>query len=58
MMTADNGMVAQWQTYLGNLAMSRAATSRRLDPSEVYRCQGGNQQLARRLVDAIGAARG
>ena len=23
--------------------------------SEVYRCQGGNQQLARKLVEAIGA---
>ena len=25
--------------------------------SEVYRCRGGNQQLARKLQEAIGAAR-
>jgi monoamine oxidase len=58
MMTADNGMVTQWQSYLGNLAMVKGGGLEKYwTESEVYRCQGGNQQLARRLVDAIGTAR-
>jgi monoamine oxidase len=58
MMTADNGVVTEWQSYLGNLAMVKGGGLEKYwDESEVYRCRGGNQQLARRLVDAIGAAR-
>jgi monoamine oxidase len=58
MMAADNGMVTQWQSYLGNLAMVKGGGLEKYwTESEVYRCQGGNQQLARKLVDAIGAAR-
>jgi len=58
MMMSDNGMVTQWQSYLGNLAMVKGGGLEKYwTESEVYRCQGGNQQLARKLVDAIGAAR-
>jgi monoamine oxidase len=58
MMTADNGVVTEWQSYLGNLAMVKGGGLEKYwDESEVYRCRGGNQQLARRLVDSIGAAR-
>jgi monoamine oxidase len=58
MMAADNGMVTQWQSYLGNLAMVKGGGLEKYwTESEVFRCQGGNQQLARKLVDAIGSAR-
>jgi monoamine oxidase len=56
MMMADNGMVTEWQSYLANLAMVKGGGLEKYwTESEVYRCQGGNQQLARKLVDAIGA---
>jgi monoamine oxidase len=56
MMMADNGMVTEWQSYLGNLAMVKGGGLEKYwSESEVYRCRGGNQQLARKLVDAIGA---
>jgi monoamine oxidase len=58
MMTADNGMVTEWQSYLGNLAMVKGGGLEKYwDESEVYRCKGGNQQLAHKLVAQIGAAR-
>jgi monoamine oxidase len=58
MMTADNGMLTEWQSYLGNLAMVKGGGLEKYwTESEVYRCKGGNQQLARRLADAVGAAR-
>ena len=58
MMTADNGVVTEWQSYLGNLAMVKGGGLEKYWlESEVYRCKGGNQQLARRLVTAIGATR-
>jgi monoamine oxidase len=58
MMTADNGVVTEWQSYLANLAMVKGGGLEKYwDESEVYRCKGGNQQLARRLVTEIGAAR-
>ncbi len=54
-MTADNGMVTAWQSYLGNLAMVKGGGLERYwTESEVYRCKGGNQQLARRLAATIG----
>jgi monoamine oxidase len=56
MMMADNGMVAEWQSYLANLAMVKGGGLEKYwSESEVYRCQGGNQQLARKFVEAIGA---
>ncbi len=58
MMTADNGMVTAWQSYLGNLAMVKGGGLEKYwTDSEVYRCQGGNQQLARKLAGAIGGER-
>jgi monoamine oxidase len=58
MMTADNGVVTEWQSYLANLAMVKGGGLEKYwTESEVYRCKGGNQQLARRLVTAIGADR-
>ena len=58
MMTADNGVVTQWQSYLANLAMVKGGGLEKYwTESEVYRCRGGNQQLATKLVAAIGAAR-
>ena len=51
MMTADNGMVTAWQSYLGNLAMVKGGGLEKYwTDSEVYRCGGGNQQLARKLA--------
>ena len=58
MMTADNGVITEWQSYLGNLAMVKGGGLEKYwTDSEVYRCKGGNQQLATKLVAAIGAAR-
>jgi monoamine oxidase len=58
MMTADNGVVTEWQSYLANLAMVKGGGLEKYwEESEVYRCKGGNQQLARQLVTAIGAPR-
>lgn len=58
MMMADNGMVTEWQSYLGNLAMVKGGGLEKYwSESEVYRCQGGNQQLARKFVEAIGPAK-
>jgi monoamine oxidase len=58
MMTADNGVVTEWQSYLGNLAMVKGGGLEKYwSESEVYRCKEGNQLLARRFAAAIGAAR-
>ncbi len=58
MMTADNGVRTEWQSYLGNLAMIKGhGVEKYWTDSEVYRCRGGNQLLARRLAAAIGDAR-
>jgi monoamine oxidase len=55
LMMADNGMVTEWQSYLANLAMVKGGgLDKYWSESEVYRCQGGNQQLATKLVQAIG----
>lgn len=56
LMMADNGMVTEWQSYLANLAMVKGGGLEKYwSESEVYRCHGGNQQLARKFVEAIGA---
>lgn len=58
MMTADNGVVTDWQSYLGNLAMWKGGGLEKYwTDSEAYRCRGGNQQLAAKFVAAIGAAK-
>jgi monoamine oxidase len=58
MLMADNGVVTEWQSYLANLAMVKGGGLEKYwTESEVFRCQGGNQQLARKFVDSIGAAK-
>ena len=58
MMTADNGVITEWQSYLANLAMVKGGGLEQYwTESEVYRCKGGNQQLATKLAAAIGSAR-
>ena len=55
MMTADNGVLTEWQSYLANLASVKGGGGEAYwTDSEVYRCRGGNQQLARRLAAAVG----
>ena len=59
MMTADNGVITAWQSYLGNLAMIQGGGGGKsywLD-SETHRCGGGNQQLEQKFMAAIGAQR-
>jgi monoamine oxidase len=54
-LAADNGVIPEQQSYLGNLAMVKGGGLDKFwTESEVYRCAGGNQQLARKLADAIG----
>ena len=51
MTTADNGVVTEWQSYLGNLAMWKGGGLEKYwTDSEVFRCRGGNQQLATKFV--------
>lgn len=58
MMMADNGVLTEWQSYLANLAMVKGGGLEKYwDETEVYRCKGGNQQLATRLAGAIGQSR-
>ncbi|MFO1077051.1 MAG: NAD(P)/FAD-dependent oxidoreductase [Planctomycetota bacterium] len=52
---ANNGQAAQRQSLLGNLTQVKGhggAKSYRED-AEVYRCNGGNQQLATRLAEPL-----
>lgn len=58
MMTADNGVITEWQSYLANLAMWKGGGLEKYwTESEVYRCKGGNQQLATKLAGAVGSSR-
>lgn len=58
MMTADNGVITEWQSYLANLAMvNGGGLEKYWTESEVYRCKGGNQQLATKFAAALGAGR-
>ena len=48
-------MATAWQSYLGMLAQVKGGgVEKYWKDSEVYRCRGGNQQLATKLVAAIG----
>lgn len=54
-LTADNGVPLERQSYLGNLtAVKGGGIDRYWTDSEVFRCDGGNQQLAERLADGVG----
>jgi len=58
MLTADSGVRTEWQSYLGHLAMVKGGGVEAFwTDSELYRCTGGNQQLAEKLADGIGRAR-
>lgn len=58
MLTADSGVRTEWQSYLGHLAMVKGGgVEAYWTDSELYRCKGGNQQLAEKLADGIGRDR-
>jgi monoamine oxidase len=54
-LTAINGMLPAWQSYLANLAMVKGGG---LDDywtqTDALRCEGGNQQLPEEIADEIG----
>jgi monoamine oxidase len=55
---ADNGQDPAKQSFLGNLTqISGGGGEKYWTESEVFRCKGGNQQLAMKLADAIGKDR-
>jgi monoamine oxidase len=57
-LTLDNGVEIQAQSLLGNLAQIRGGGLERYwTDTETHRCLGGNQQLALKLAERIGAAR-
>lgn len=57
-LVADNGQSAERQSYLGNLTQVKGGgLAAYWTESEVYRCKGGNQQLAFRLAEGIGRDR-
>jgi monoamine oxidase len=52
------GVPPAWQSYLGLLARIKGGGLEKFfTQSEVYRCAGGNQQLAHKLVEAVGRER-
>ena len=54
--TADNANATSRQSYLGNLTQIKGGGLEKYwTESEVYRCRGGNQRLARRLASELGA---
>lgn len=54
-LTADNAVEASKQSYLAHLAMVKGGGLEKFwTESEVYRCKGGNQQLAKALAREIG----
>ncbi len=56
--TADNGNATSRQSYLGNLSQVKGGGLEKYwTESEVYRCAGGNAQLARKLAAALGDER-
>ncbi|MBX9736461.1 MAG: FAD-dependent oxidoreductase [Phycisphaerales bacterium] len=58
MMEADNAQQLERMSYLGFLSMLKGGGVERFwAHSEDFRCKGGNQQLAQRFSDAIGADR-
>lgn len=57
-LTATNGVTPSRQSFLGFLAMLKGhGLGRYWLETEVYRCKGGNEQLARRFAAAIGVER-
>jgi monoamine oxidase len=57
-LVADNGVATAWQSYLGNLAQIKGGGLEKYwTETEVYRCRGGNQQIATKIVAALGPSR-
>lgn len=57
-LAGDNGVISEWQSYLGNLAVVKGGGGERYwTDSESFRCRGGNQTLARRLATSLPADR-
>jgi monoamine oxidase len=57
-MAADNGQDPVKQSYLGNMTqVAGGGVEPYWTESEVYRCKGGNQQLAAKLAEAVGRDR-
>jgi len=57
-LAADNGVASSRQSYLGILTQVKGGGLEKYwTESEVYRCRGGNAQLARKLAEAIGVHR-
>jgi monoamine oxidase len=55
---ADNGVETAWQSHLGNLTQIKGGGLERYwTETEVYRCRGGNQQLAMKLAASLPADR-
>jgi monoamine oxidase len=53
-LTGECGVPSAWQSYLGLLARIKGGGLEKFfTQSEVYRCLGGNQQLAQKLTEAI-----
>ena len=53
-LVTDNGVPADCQSYLGVLAMIKGGGGKSYwDDTEVFRCRGGNQQLAELLAGAL-----
>jgi monoamine oxidase len=56
--TGECGVPPAWQSYLGLLARIKGGGLEKFfTQTEVYRCTGGNQQLAQKLAEAIGRER-
>lgn len=54
-LVADNGQTLERSGYLGMLSQVKGGgVEKYWTDSEIYRCKGGNQQLAYKLLDAIG----
>jgi monoamine oxidase len=57
-LTGECGVPPAWQSYLGLLARIKGGGLEKFfTETEVYRCAGGNQQLAQKLMEAIGRER-
>lgn len=58
LMAADNGQATDKQSYLGMITQVKGGgVEKYWTESEVYRCKGGNQQLAFKLAEEIGKDR-
>src|SRR5258705_4215200 len=55
-LAANNGVAIARQSYLGNLAQVKGGGLEKYwEESEAYRCRGGNDRLALKLLEEVGA---